>query len=71
MNMAIQNTPANTSFWADRFKASGIHLGLRLVVASLPTLIVFGIWYAHAYREISGACSVFCCQLRRAASCGQ
>lgn len=59
MNMAIQSTSENTSFWADRFKASGIHLGLSLVMASLAALLVFGIWYPYPYREISGGRELF------------
>lgn len=52
--MAIENTSANISFWADRLKASGIHLGVSLIVAALAALLVFGIWYPYPYREISG-----------------
>ena len=32
-------------FWADRLKASAIHLGLSLLIAALAALLVFGIWY--------------------------
>lgn len=42
------------TFWKDRFKASGIHLVLSLVVALLAALLVFGLWYPYPYREISG-----------------
>ena len=48
-----------TSFWADRLRASGIHLALSLVVAGLAALFVFGIWYPYPYREISGGRELF------------
>ena len=51
--------PAPPSFWADRLKASAIHLGLSLVVAALAALLVFGIWYPYPYREISGGRELF------------
>lgn len=47
------------SFWKDRFKASGIHLGLSLVIALLAALLVFGLWYPYPYREISGGRELF------------
>ncbi len=59
MRMAIENKSANTSFGADRLKASGIHLGLSLIVAALAALLVFGIWYPYPYREISGGRELF------------
>ena len=46
-------------FWGDRLKASGIHLGISLVVAALAALLVFGIWYPYPYREISGGRELF------------
>ena len=46
---ALSTSP---SFWADRLKASGIHLALSLAIAALAALLVVGIWYP--YREISG-----------------
>lgn len=47
------------SFWRDRLTASGIHLGISLVVAALAALLVFGIWYPYPYREISGGRELF------------
>lgn len=47
------------SFWKDRFKASGIHLGLSLTMALLAALLVFGLWYPYPYREISGGRELF------------
>jgi hypothetical protein len=43
----------------DRCKASGIHLGLSLAIASLAALLVFGLWYPYPYREISGGRELF------------
>jgi len=48
-----------TSFWQDRFKASGIHLGLSLTIALLAAALVFGLWYPYPYREISGGRELF------------
>jgi hypothetical protein len=50
---------SETSFWRDRFKASGIHLALSLVIALLAALLVFGIWYPYPYRELSGGRELF------------
>ena len=50
---------SESSFWGDRLKASGIHLGISLVVAGLAALLVFGIWYPYPYREISGGRELF------------
>jgi hypothetical protein len=50
---------STTSFWKDRFKASGIHLGLSLTMAVLAALLVFGLWYPYPYREISGGRELF------------
>ncbi len=47
------------SFWADRLKASAIHLALSLAIAALAGLLVFGIWYPYPYREISGGRELF------------
>lgn len=47
------------AFWKDRFKASGIHLGLSLVIALLSAALVFGLWYPYPYREISGGRELF------------
>ncbi len=51
-------TPKAT-FWKDRLKASGIHLGLSLAVALLAAVLVFGLWYPYPYREISGGRELF------------
>ncbi|MDD2881989.1 MAG: TfpX/TfpZ family type IV pilin accessory protein [Rhodoferax sp.] len=45
--------------WKDRLQASGIHLGLSLVVALLAALLVFGLWYPYPYRDISGGRELF------------
>ncbi len=45
--------------WKDRFRASGIHLGISLAIAVLAGLLVFGIWYPYPYREISGGRELF------------
>lgn len=47
------------SFWADRFKASGIHLALSVCIAVLAGLVVFLVWYPYPYREISGGRELF------------
>lgn len=47
------------SFWADRLKASAIHLALSLAIAALAGLLVFGIWYPYPFREISGGRELF------------
>ena len=49
----------SSAFWADRLRASGIHLGLSLVIAVLAGLLVFGVWYPYPYREISGGRELF------------
>ncbi len=48
-----------SAFWADRLRASAIHLGLSLCIAVLAALLVFGIWYPYPYREISGGRELF------------
>lgn len=45
--------------WKERFRASGIHLGISLAIAALAALLVFGIWYPYPYREISGGRELF------------
>ena len=45
--------------WKDRFRASGIHLSISLVLAVLAALLVFGIWYPYPYRDISGGRELF------------
>ncbi len=49
----------SSAFWADRLRASAIHLGLSLCIAVLAGLLVFGIWYPYPYREISGGRELF------------
>ncbi|MES2879436.1 MAG: TfpX/TfpZ family type IV pilin accessory protein [Pseudomonadota bacterium] len=48
-----------SAFWRDRFKASGIHLGISVVIALLAAVLVFGVWYPYPYREISGGRELF------------
>jgi hypothetical protein len=50
---------APPSFWADRLRASTLHLGLSLCVAASAAFLVFGIWYPYPYREISGGRELF------------
>ena len=45
--------------WKSRLRASGIHLGISLVVAGLMAGLVFGLWYPYPYREISGGRELF------------
>lgn len=47
------------NFWKDRVKASGIHLGISLIIALLAALLVFGLWYPYPYREMSGGRELF------------
>jgi hypothetical protein len=47
------------SFWRDRLRASGIHLGLSLAIALCAALLVLGVWYPYPYREISGGRELF------------
>lgn len=49
----------SSPFWKDRLKASTIHLGLSLFIATLSALLVFGVWYPYPYREISGGRELF------------
>ena len=46
-----------------RFKAAsqaaGFHLGLTLLVTALTALVVFRLWYAYPYRELSGGRELF------------
>jgi len=52
-------TQSRAFHWQDRFKASAIHLGLSLSVASLAALLVFGLWYPYPYRDTSGGRELF------------
>ncbi|MES3011929.1 MAG: TfpX/TfpZ family type IV pilin accessory protein [Pseudomonadota bacterium] len=45
--------------WKDRLRASGIHLGISLVLAAGAAALVFGLWYPYPYREISGGRELF------------
>lgn len=56
--MSTTNT-LSTFNWKDRFKASGIHLSISLVIAALAAALVFGLWYPYPYREISGGRELF------------
>jgi hypothetical protein len=47
------------AFWRNRLRASGIHLGISLVIAALAALLVFVVWYPYPYREISGGRELF------------
>ena len=40
-------------------RASLIHLGLSLVIATLAGMLVFCVWYPYPYREISGGRELF------------
>ena len=54
------NLPTHfTASWADRFRASGIHLAISLAIAGLSAVLVFGLWYPYPYREISGGRELF------------
>lgn len=52
----LSDTP---SFWGDRLRASGVHLGLSLGISALAALLVFGLWYPYPYRDISGGRELF------------
>lgn len=43
----------------ERFKASGIHLGISICIAALAALVVFALWYPWPYREVSGGRDLF------------
>jgi hypothetical protein len=45
--------------WKDRLRASGIHLGICLLIAALAGMLVFVLWYPYPYREISGGRELF------------
>lgn len=45
--------------WSSRVRASGVHLGISLVIAVLAAVLVFGVWYPYPYRELSGGRSLF------------
>lgn len=43
----------------ERFKASGLHLGISVCIAAAAALLVFALWYPWPYREISGGRELF------------
>ena len=45
--------------WKDRVQASGIHLGISLLIAGLAALLVFVFWYPYPYRDSSGGRELF------------
>ncbi len=45
--------------WKKRLRASGMHLGISLLIALLAALLVFALWYPFPYREISGGRELF------------
>lgn len=45
--------------WKDRLRASGIHLSISLLIATLAAGLVFALWYPYPYREISGGRELF------------
>jgi hypothetical protein len=59
MNQISSPALTSSTFWADRVRASLIHLGLSLAIALLAGLLVFGVWYPYPYREISGGRELF------------
>jgi hypothetical protein len=52
-------TQGNPIRWKERMVASGLHLGLSLVIAALAAALVFGLWYPYPYREIAGGRELF------------
>ena len=52
-------TQTLTLNWRDRLRASGIHLGISLLIAALAARLVFALWYPYPYREISGGRELF------------
>jgi hypothetical protein len=47
------------AFWRDRLRASGLHLGICLIVAVLAATLVFFVWYPYPFREVSGGRELF------------
>jgi hypothetical protein len=45
--------------WKERLKASGIHLGISLCIATAAAVLVFALWYPYPYREVSGGRELF------------
>jgi hypothetical protein len=52
-------TQASHFRWKDRLQASGIHLGISLLIAALAAILVFGLWYPYPYRDSSGGRELF------------
>lgn len=52
-------TLARLFHWEDRFRASVIHLGISLLVATMVASLVFGLWYPYPYRDTSGGRELF------------
>lgn len=48
-----------TIHWPSRLKASGIHLVLSLVVASLAAALVFGLWFPGYFAILAGGKGLF------------
>lgn len=44
---------------SEKLRASGIHLGLSVLVAALVAAMVFLVWYPYPYRLISGGRDLF------------
>lgn len=45
--------------WKGRVTAAGVHLSISLLVALAAAVLVFGVWYPHPFREISGGLALF------------
>lgn len=43
----------------ERARAGGIHMALGVIVAAAMGVLVFGVWYPHPYREVSGGRELF------------
>lgn len=52
-------TQTQTFLWKARLRASGLHLGISLLIALLAAWLVFALWYPFPYREISGGRELF------------
>lgn len=52
-------TQTRAFHWKDRLLASGVHLGISLLIAALAALLVFLLWYPYPYRDISGGRELF------------
>lgn len=42
----------------NRFQASGIHLGISLVIATLVGCLIYFVWYPHPYFQVAGGSSL-------------